>query len=549
MKQNKALKKFLLEILSKLKESSGNPVVEPGIKTAPSTAPSTNPTPQRRRKLAPDHWPEETPGPKPKAEGEEKIGIEEIIKEIKMVYELSRMQTLIFENTQLTQEMSMNIEDPDYEQPHPSVRKGIEGGKKTAFTDSEFFGGGLPDYSTLERLGSEEFNKIIADIKPLGKMSSPQEFATAFQLMSSIEMQYKTALESLTIRKVKEQFGLPDEISDKLEAKLVRSIQKPDEDTDNLAQDVVQELEFTDEEKEIVKQHVEKRKIQNALMMGAGFKAHSTFRSIKNDLDAIDVRLFPLYEKTMPNVALFMWKYPFEDMMGAAQMMGLSKIKKDENNNVKAEAQATIFPILLHETAKAAIELLFANYLISLTERFGAGVASEVIKQADVFEDEIWYKRIGPTLWKKLHDVIDYIIVKDKGGNYNLVAYLLSDISMMEPAEFLDFMNTLVYDGEDSVNMITNMIDDIERDLSSEEPMPAQTDDENLRKISDEVGDELIGLIQGAKKKEQATAQVVVPKNYEEMSLEELQAALQTAVDDERYEDAAKIVKIIKAKS
>ena len=543
MKNKKTLKEFLLRILNEINSNSPSPAITPTTK--PST-PSAPPSPHRRRKLVPDKWPEEAPGPKPKAENKEIVGLEEIIKEMRKVNEAYRMRTLISEKREIQKEMSMNIEDPNYENPHPSVRKGIEGGKKTAFSDSNFFKGGKENFSTLEKIGSEEFNKIIRDVKPFGKMPM-QDFQRVFQMMSSIEMMHHEELESLAIRKVKEQFGLPDEISDRLEAKLVNTVNKPSGDTDNLAKDVVSDLEFTEEEIQIIKQHVEKRKIQNALMMGSGFRAHSTFNSIKTELDSIDKRLFSLYEKTMPNVALFMWQFPLEDMMGSVQMMGLSKIKKDENNEVRAEAIATIFPILLHETAKAAIELLFANYLISLTEKYGANVASEIIKQSDVFEDEIWMKRIGPTLWKYLHDVIDYVIIHEKESNYNLVAYLLSDISMMEPEEFVQFMNTIVYDGKTSIQTISKMIDDIERDLDSEESMPSETDEENLYRTANEVGDELAKLAQGAKAKN--TASENAPKNFEDMNIDELQIQLELAIKEERYEDAATIVKVIKGKN
>lgn len=541
--KKKELKEFLLKILSEI--TNGGTKTAPDVKPGIETKPTTTPTPGKRRKLVPDKWPETTPGPKPKAEGEE-YGIEEVVKEMKIAEELARMKALITESKQINQEMAMNIEDPEYEEPHPSVRRGIEGGKPTAFSDSEFFKGGEPDYSTMEKIGSEEFNKIIRDVKPFGQMDM-MEFQQVFQLMSSIEMPNKDALESLAIRKVKEQFGLPDEVSNQLEAKLVRKVNRPGQDSDNLAKEVAQDLQFTDEEKEIIRTHVEKRKLQNALMMGAGFRAHSVFNSIKEDLDAIDERLYPLYERTMPNVALFMWKVPLEDMMGGVQMMGLSKLKKDQNNNVKAEAQATIFPILLHETAKAAIELLFANYLIDLTEKFGANVAGEVIKQSDVFEDEIWMKRLGPTLWKYLHDAIDYVIVHEKGSNYTIVSYLLHDISMMEPAEFLDFMNSVVYDGQKAITTITNMTNDIERDLASEEAAPSGTETENLEDNIADVNNELINLAKGAKAKK--AEEPTEPVGFESMSLEQLQSELKKAVADERYEDASKIVKLIGAKA
>jgi len=409
---------------------------------------------------------------------------------MKMGKEYLKMQSLISENIQTTNEMAMNIEDPDYEQPHPSVRKGIEGEKNTPFTNSDFFGGGDPNYTTLEKIGSDEFNKIIRDVKPFGKMK-PNDFMQVFKLMANLENPHKAALEQLAIRKVKEQFGLPESVVEKLEARLVDNVEKPDEDSDNLTQDVEEELNFTDEEKEIIRQHVEKRKLQNLLMMGAGYKAHSTFNSIKEDLDAIDPRLHPLYEKTMPNVALFMWQFPLEDMMNGVSMMGLSKLKKDENDNVKAEAQAVIFPILLHETAKAALELLFAHYLISLTDRFGKNVASEIIKQADVFEDEIWNKRIGNTLWKYLHDVIDYIVKHDRGGDYTVVAHLLHKISLMEPYDFVEFMENVVYDGQATLVTLNSMIDEIEGDIEAykaqENKTPKPEDIESGKEIDTSV--------------------------------------------------------------
>lgn len=409
--------------------------------------------------------------------------------------------------------MAMHIEDSKFDAPYPSVKNGIEGKKETPFTGIGFFNGGIPNYSTLEKLGSEEFNQIIQNVKLCGKMNF-FEFAPAFQLMSSLEIPQKKELEALAIRKVKEQFGLPDEISEKLEAKLVEKVDRPSQDSDNLSQENKQDFQFTDDEKEIIRQHVEKRKIQNLLIMGAGYKAHSTFNSIKEDLDKINPALYPLYEKTMPNVALFMWKYPFEDVMDGVQMMGLSKIKKDENKEIKATAVATVFPILLHETAKAAIELLFAHYIISLTEKYGKNVAAEIIKQADVFEDEIWNKRIGNTLWKYLHDIIDYIVKNERDNDYTIVANLLHEISLMEPIDFMQFMNNLLYNGKESIATITKMVNGIEEELPIQEIEPIKAND----------------------------------NNYAIMSLEQLQTKLQNAIFEEEYEIAAEINAIIKSK-
>lgn len=527
MKSKKKLKNFLLKLLKEIRETHNNEV-----------------------ELVPKKWSLYLPISK---KVNTSISIDNFIKSTKLLEQITRMQSLISENRQINNEMAMKIDDPDYEIPHPSVRKGIEGEKNTPFTNSDFFGGGDPNYTTLEKIGSEEFNKIIRDVKPFGKMKTA-EFMQVFKLMASLENPHRAVLGQLAIRKVTEQFGLPENVAEKLEARLVNDIEKPNEDSNNLVQDIEEELDFTDEEKEIIRQHVEKRKLQNLLMMGAGFRSHSTFNSIKEDLDKIDPKLYPLYEKTMPNIALFMWKTPLEDMMGGVSMMGLSKLKKDENDNVKAEAQATIFPILLHETAKVAIELLFAHYLISLTDRFGKNVASEIIKQADVFEEEIWMKRIGPTLWKKLHDVIDYIVKHDRGGDYTIVAHLLHKISLMEPYDFIEFLENVVYDGEKTLVTLNTMIDEIEGRIEAyqnqEKEVPQPEDIEPGEEINaSAIQSELEQLAMGAKEKQANTPSSPAAKlSYAEMSLEQLQAELKRAIGDERYEDAAKIVPEINKK-
>ncbi len=510
----------------------------------PITLPDTETMPDEDEEfgLTPDEWEEDMPGPKPKAYSS--ISLNEIFSKLKIYEDSIRNKQLISEKRRINQEMAMNIDEPEFDEPHETVKAGIEGKKKTAFSDVDFFTSKKNDMTTLEKLGSDEFNNIIKTLKPLGKMSM-MEIQQTFMLMHSIEMQHKDDLEKLALKKVKEQFGLPDEVSNKLEAKLVKNVNKPDNDNDNLVKTVEKDMKFTDKEKEIIRKNIDKRKIQNALMMGAGFRAHTTFNQIKNDLNSIDEKLYPLYEKVMPNVSLFLWKIPFEDMMGGVQMMGLSKLKKDKNNKVKAEAQAVIFPILLHETAKAALELLFANYLKSLTKKYGKNVASEIIKKSDVFEDEIWMKRIGPSLWKHLHDAIDYVIKHDRDDDYTLVSYLLNHLSFMNPDEFIEFMETVVYDGEKTIKEINKMLDIIEykiekkKQQTSETPNPKEI--ENGTQLSTKGIEDVISDLNNAAKEKEEEKSNNKKIDYSKLSKEELQTMLDKAIEEERYEDASEI--------
>lgn len=548
--KNKKIRECIKNIFNESLEDVFLANKEEEIETETPVETPTKPDAPGRPLKIPIKWPLHLPKPKPKARknsanNPEQNLFENYMKVLKLSGELKRMKLLISELYRSTNE-GMRIDEPEDEagEPHPSVRRGIEGGKPTAFSDVEYFKGGESGYTTLEKLGSEEYNKIVRDLKEFGQMPQ-QDVGRTLMMMIELEQPHRRELEQLVLKKVKKQFGLPDEVMEKLEAKLVgmQNISSPDEDGD-IEEEIMDDLDFTDEEQTIIKKHVDKRKIQNALMMGGGYRAFSIFNDIKIDLDKIDPRLYPLYSQVMPNVALFMWKFPFEDMMGQAKIMGKSELKETPEG-IKAKAQAAIFPILIHEVAKSAIELLFAQYLINLGEQHGEKVYKAVLNKADVFEEEIWMKRIGPILWKYLHDAIDYI-VKDNQSDYTIVAYLLNKISLMEPEEFIDLMKDVVYNGQTAINKLNSMLNEIEEEIEDyekvkgEEPKPEDIETGDTIN-SKEIEDELISLAKGASQKQSKQKSERPKKNINDMNIDELNIALENAITDEDYELAAKI--------
>ena len=392
--------------------------------------------------------------------------------------------------------------------PHKKVEESIDGNKNTSFSNLPFFDEKLENLSTINKIASEEFNKVSSDVALVGEMNLTQIMSSLAKI-SLIEKDYIKDLENLAIKKVGEQFGIPNNIMERVKIKLVKSI----DSSEITSQEKKTKESFTEEEENIIKNYVEKRKIQNALCMGSGFRSHITFNSIKEDLDKIDKRLFPLYNKTIPNISLFLWKFPFEDCMDNVNVMGVSKLTIDEDKKIKAEASAVIFPILLHETAKAAVELLFLNSTKQLTEKFGKNVAQEIINQSDIFEEEIWMKRIGPTLWSYFHNVAEYVIKSDRKEDYKLMSFIINKVSLLEPEDFKKFIKDTIYNTESAIAKINSMIDEIEDEFDACE-----------------------------------TIKKSIPKEYKDMDWNELNTELKNAIDEERYEDAAKISKVIREK-
>ena len=461
MKNRKLTKKQLQKLIS---EGVKKLLKEDGAQPAPTTKPAPVITPQRERRPNPIQIPKPGTFPKPNPKAKRKVQAqavtaEELLREwfksIKLENEKSRMKRLIME-------APMDI-DPGEHSPHPSIRGGIEGHAQTPFSAIELFSKQRLDQSTIEKIGSEEFKSIVNTLGDVGSMGM-MEIQNALGMILNYERRHRGALENLAKQIVKRKFGLSDEIMDMIDAKLKNpgEIEPPEDDND--PEEEV-EAQFTPEELEIIKKHVDKRIVSNTLMMGAGYRAHKVFDEIKNSLDGIDERLYPLYNKMMPNVEIFMWKMPVEQSFGKRVMWGSSKMDT-QGDEVKAEAQAIIFPVLLHEVAKAAVEILFLQHLADIQQKYGEPLAKEVVKQSDSYYDEHWLKLIGPRFWKYLHDALSFV-VDEEGEDYTIIAYVLNKMASMEPEEFMELMDDTIHDGPRAIEKIKQILAQVRAEIEA----------------------------------------------------------------------------------
>lgn len=531
----KQLQKFISEGIKKIL-SEGDAQPAPTIKPAPTT------TPQRERLPNPIKIPKPGTFPKPNPKAKKKknnkiteITAENLLKEwfktFRLAEEKSRMKRLI-------NEAPLDIEPGEHE-PHPSIRGGIEGQSETPFGEIELFSKQRLDQSTIEKIGSEEFNAIVRTLGDVGKMNM-MEIQNALNMILTYERRHKGTLENLAKEIVKRKFGLSDEVMQMIDAKLKNpgEIESPEDDNDPEEEVAAQ---FTPEELEVIKKHVDKRIVSNTLMMGAGYRAHKVFDEIKNSLDGIDERLYPLYNRMMPNIEIFMWKTPVEESFGARQMWGNSKVETD-GDEVKAKATAIIFPVLLHEVAKAAVEILFLQHLSDIQEKHGEAIAKEVVKKADSYYDEHWLKLIGPQFWKYLHDALTFV-VQEEGEDYTIIAYVLNKMASMEPEEFMELMDNTIHDGQRAIEQIKQVVRQIRDEIEAyenqgeevpepEEMFPAEHEDEIAALLAQNQNDLLTRTPEEEK--------VIAPtKNVSNMNIDELNIELERALENEDYEKAA----------
>jgi len=505
-------------------ESTEIAPVEPKIR--PDVAPSKPSIPQRKKNplQIPTTNPDNLPMPRPKAKFDD-VTFDKYLANLNESITFSRL---------LKEKAPMEFDSDNSFKPAKPFQQGIEAKGPSPFTNIEFLQKKAINQSTLEKLGSEEFNAIVKNLQQIGTMGVGA-IVTTIGTIQTIEKNHREVLERLAIDAVVQNFGLNDEVRERLEAKIKNSIS-----SGGGGQSPVQKAEskLTPEEQKIADELVKKRVVQNLLMMGSGYRAHKLFTQIKPSLDDIDDRLYPLYLKIMGNIEFHLWTTVFDP----TKVPHYGKVQVDKDS-MTVKAEASLFIILLHELAKGAVELLFLQSVFNIAEKHGEKIYKNVLDRADKLEEEQWMKLIGPRLWKYLHDAINFIVM-ERENNYTIVSYLLNKISLLEPRQFLTLMDEVVNNGEVAINKLVSMLDEVEQDIEEYEAENNRTPEPSEIMPEPDLGnfDSLMGQINDILNKgdnNPVKNDILNHKPFNQMILPELQAYVKAAISAGEYEKAA----------
>lgn len=511
IKPNMNEMKILIKLFENTEVAPAKPKIDPG-----KVVPKRNPL------QIPIKKPDGLPMPRPKAK-HKNISLEKYFYSLNERYKFAR----------LINEAPMNFDPENNYKPAEEFQQGIEGKSESPFTNIEFLQKKQLEQSTLEKIGSEEFNEVVKNLLRIGHMQVPAILTTLNSIMM-IEKDHRKSLEDLALNSVVKNFGLPDEIKQRLNVSLMDDVEMGVDDEENPIKDA--EKLLNPGQKKIAEKLIQKRVVQNALMMGSGYRAHRLFSDIKPAIDNIDRRLYPLYEKVMNNMEFFLWviKPPKE----ARIPLGKSEINPDD---LSGSAQAKLFLFLLHETAKTAVELLFLQSVFNIAEEHGNEVYDYVLKKSDRYDEEQWMKLIGPRLWKYLHDVINYIVM-DRNNDYTIVSFLLNKISLLPPDKFLKLIDEVVNDGPTAIRKLTFMLDEVEKDIeefekqNNEAPAPEDIMDEPNLNLMNDLVQQANAIIDRAIPVDN---NILNHKPFAEMNVQELQNYINLAVEESEYEKAA----------
>lgn len=285
---------------------------------------------------------------------------------------------------------------------HPSIRRAYETGTHP-----------LAKHPIHGVYGKELAHDQFANIKGQYQQSTGserlnmQEMMMLMQRIMQREAQHKEQLEQLAKRIVAQVWKVDPSTFD-------ANLGSPGQSVEDYEQEQSQEEEdnsplTADEQKQ-----VHKRITLNSFTHGAAIhQMTSLHHMVKDALDKIDPQLMPAYDKLARGTVYSSWFMSIEQIAQmAGQKGGDVRVvwpEEEQQSNQppkqegpKVEAEAILFPILVHELAKGCMEILTSHGLPQ-DER----TLKKVYKHADRWDTEIFHFFVGPALWRKFLKVVD----------------------------------------------------------------------------------------------------------------------------------------------
>lgn len=250
------------------------------------------------------------------------------------------------------------------------------------------------------KLAEIEYQRVIEFHEQHGGTFNPPVMALeTMRLLKDIqelEEPIREELEELAESIVREFLGAPEE-----------DIYLSGEINPDLEPELSQD-KSVDVDPEKLQVHVKKRIALNTTVHGAAVHIWKSLHFLVEErLEELSPGLFELYNRYIANSSVLTWQTPpvdramFRMALEMGQMFNVSQgqnqVDIPEDGIPKVEAQASIFPTMLHELIKGVLDVVI---LYGIDDDLTEDELEYVYQQADAHEDELWYYLLGPGLWQ-----------------------------------------------------------------------------------------------------------------------------------------------------
>ena len=293
----------------------------------------------------------------------------------------------------------------------------------------------------IEKLVEKRFKGCVDELKKIGEIDEVPD--TDMQTVlgklvlkcQKLEEPHRPELEKIVANYLIDLFGIPDD-SIQMELSLVDDV---DLSSSSIKLDPADGDEFIEYEDvldaESIKDEVYKRRLIDAMSMGAGMKISSNIKDYMEEIYEINPALINLYRKILAlNDYLLFTKEDIGMTEEDKHQLGTVEVVLGQvEESPKILAQGVIFPILLSEAVRGLMELFASHGLPQEFEK-----AQSVLSKSDYLKAEPWDMRIGPALWEIVSDSFG------DGVKTDLIPYLYKRISQLPVKKFNFFMREVL---------------------------------------------------------------------------------------------------------
>ena len=239
---------------------------------------------------------------------------------------------------------------------------------------------------------------------------------------------------------------------------------------------------------------LEKRHVINALIQGKGKRGQFAYQMYKDRLDAIDPRLYDLYNKIMgANDLMYFTDEDLIEALGGNAAGAAGKMEGGDDNddeeggeeeNDTYFANGVIFPILLHELFK----VFSVPTSQSQWDDVDPGIAQDVVDKADSMENEPMNFRVGGELVRKLRTLLpdDLILVPE---NRVYMPFFEQALYSVPAEDFLkNIIANVVSDDKEDNNKAKRRFEELYKKAKSEyEKYKGNNDDDEYEDDEDDI--------------------------------------------------------------
>jgi hypothetical protein len=177
---------------------------------------------------------------------------------------------------------------------------------------------------------------------------------------------------------------------------------------------------------------------------------------VDDELTDMDPRLPNKYNKMMSAADYMYYVIPNMENVVTGGVVKVDFPNKD-NEKVIINAEAMVFPVLIHELVKGVMEILSSHGLPKNKK-----LAKYVINKADYLSAEPWDMRLGPALWERFTNNIE-------PDDFNIKHHIYSELVALPVNEFNYKMREILANTKEGKKIISELVSSIKDEFQQEQ--------------------------------------------------------------------------------